>query len=108
MGTSWGEGELAPCRAERADECELKKMYFFPELRGIGLGKRLLIQCLQGAIELGYRLCYLETLERMWQATRLYEKMGFQKLDNALGDTGHSSCELYYALDLREWDQRAS
>lgn len=95
-----GCGGIAPLAGGDEDTCELKKMYFLPELRGQGWGKRLSLHCLDEARKLGYRLCYLETVARMQQANQLYQRLGFQKLDKALGHTGHSSCETYYALEL--------
>lgn len=80
--------------------CELKKMYFYPELRGQGWGRRLIEICLQTAREFGYQKCYLETVERMTSAIGLYLKNGFSRLDSPLGNTGHCSCEAHFALDL--------
>ena len=33
-------------------------------------------------------------------AMRLYERFGFEKLGGPLGNTGHFSCDRYYARDL--------
>ncbi len=95
-----GCGGIGPLTDGSPDTCELKKMYFYPELRGAGMGKKLMHLCLEKAREMGYRTVYLETIERMWQAVRLYEKAGFKKLQQPLGCTGHSSCESYYAMEL--------
>lgn len=100
QGEVLGCGGIGPLAGGDGQACELKKMYFLPELRGLGLGKRLARHCLDTARELGYRLCYLETVERMWQANKLYQRLGFKKLESALGNTGHSACETYYALEL--------
>ncbi len=80
--------------------CELKKMYFFPEIRGKGLGKRMVDTCLESAAKFGYEKCYLETVERMVEANGLYKKLGFAPLKNNLGCTGHSSCDAYYIKDI--------
>lgn len=100
QGEVLGCGGISPLVGGDEQTCELKKMYFLPELRGMGWGKRLAIRCLDKARELGYRRCYLETVERMWQANKLYRCLGFQRLDSPLGSTGHSGCEAYYALRL--------
>ena len=100
-GRILGCGGIGSLPGEEQDICELKKMYFLPELRGMGLGKKLVLQCLDDARRLGYRSCYLETVDRMWQANRLYQQMGFKKLESRCGDTGHCSCDAYYALMLR-------
>lgn len=80
--------------------CELRKMYYLPEARGLGWGERMLRRCLDAARELGYRRCYLETLRTMTGAQKLYERMGFQKLPAPMGATGHFGCDRWYALDL--------
>ena len=99
-GKILGCGGIAPLEGATEGVCELRKMYFFPELRGLGFGKRLLKKCLEAAIERGYKQCYLETLERMWQANKLYEKMGFKPLTCQMGATGHNACDRFLVLDL--------
>lgn len=99
-GRLLGCGGIGPLPGDEGDTCELRKMYFLPELRGHGLGRKLVAQCLDDARRLGYRSCYLETVDRMWQANLLYQKMGFQRLEKRCGDTGHCSCEGYYELIL--------
>lgn len=75
--------------------CELQKMYFLPEARGIGLGSNMMETCLQKAKEFGFEQCYLETLPYMEEARKLYRKVGFKDLDGPMGDTGHYSCNLW-------------
>ena len=95
-----GCGGIGPLRGGAQDTCELRKMYFLPELRGTGMGTRLLGRSLQAAKKLGYRRCYLETLESMTQARHLYQKHGFRPLDKPMGDTGHSGCNAWMAKEL--------
>jgi len=95
-----GCGGLGPLTGGQPGVCELRKMYFMPELRGTGLGTRLLGVILDAARTAGYTLCYLETLEGMHQARRLYAKQGFEPIDQALGNTGHSSCNRFMTLKL--------
>lgn len=94
-----GGGGVAPLDGE-AGVCELRKMYFLPELRGQGAGGALISRCLEAARTLGYRRCYLETLTGMDAAQRLYEKHGFARITAAMGATGHFSCDRYYLRDL--------
>lgn len=98
-GEVLGCGGIGPL-SKAEDTCELKKMYFYEELRGYGWGKRLLVHCLETARQMAYKRCYLETVERMKEAIVLYEKMGFEKSCSQIGDTGHSSCETYYIKNL--------
>lgn len=95
-----GGAGVAPLDGGEAHVCELKKMYFLPEARGRGLGRAMLDQCLDAARGIGFRLCYLESLERMTAARRLYERAGFRPIDRAMGCTGHSSCDRWYVIDL--------
>ncbi|HZW51992.1 MAG TPA: GNAT family N-acetyltransferase, partial [Rudaea sp.] len=80
--------------------CELRKMYFLPELRGRGAGAALIRHCMDTARSLGYAKCYLETLTGMDAAQRLYEKHGFRRIPAACGATGHFSCDRFYLLNL--------
>jgi len=80
--------------------CELQKMYFLPEARGIGVGRKMMDLCLQRAKSLGFEKCYLETLPYMEDARKLYAKVGFKSLDSRMGDTGHYSCNLWMIKDL--------
>lgn len=96
-----GGGGVAPLAgAEGNDTCELRKMYFLPEARGGGFGKKLLALCIERAAALGYRRIYLETLTGMEAAMHLYERFGFRRLGGPVGQTGHFSCDRFYALDL--------
>jgi putative acetyltransferase len=99
-GRVLGGGGIAPLAGGDGRVCELRKMYFLAEARGHGLGERLLRLCLDTARRLRYEACYLETLGGMDAAVRLYEKMGFRRLERPLGATGHFSCDRYYGLEL--------
>lgn len=95
-----GGGGFAPLLGGPAGMCELRKMYYRPSARGRGLGARLLTMVLEAAAEAGYRTCYLETLEHMHAARRLYESFGFTARAAPLGNTGHHGCDAWYVRDL--------
>jgi len=95
-----GCGGIAPLAGGDRYTCELRKMFFEPAIRGLGLGRRLLLLLMDKARERAYKRCYIETLERMWRANELYSKNGFQLLDGPIGNTGHGSCNRWYLLDL--------
>lgn len=80
--------------------CELQKMYFLPEARGIGLGSQLMEFCVAKAQEYKYDKIYLETMDFMTSAQKLYKKSSFRFLDGALGDTGHYSCPVHMLREL--------
>lgn len=95
-----GGGGVAPLEAGDAATCELRKMYFLPEARGLGAGRALLERCIEAARALGYRRMYLETLTGMDAAQRLYEKVGFVRIAGAKGATGHFGCDRFYERAL--------
>lgn len=95
-----GCGGFAPLTGGDPSICELRKMYFLPEARGKGLGRKVLEISMVRAKEMGFKKCYLETLQHMEAARRLYEKAGFLPLACSLGNTGHGSCDSFYLLEL--------
>ncbi|MFD0738536.1 GNAT family N-acetyltransferase [Lysobacter koreensis] len=99
-GVVLGGGGVAPLAHGDSGTCELRKMYFLPEARGLGAGAAMIARCLEAARTLGFTRCYLETLCGMDAAIRLYERSGFVRLASPLGDTGHGGCNTFYLLDL--------
>ncbi|HEU4407619.1 MAG TPA: MarR family winged helix-turn-helix transcriptional regulator [Polyangiaceae bacterium] len=97
-----GGGGFGPLAGGDAGVCELRKMYFLPETRGLGLGRLLLDRVQQAAREAGYHTMYLETLGTMRRARQLYEAARFRKLSGPMGSTGHFGCDAWYAKALRE------
>jgi len=95
-----GGGGIAQLENESSKICELQKMYFLPQARGKGLGKKMINTCLEFAEEQGYEKCYLETMPYMEAARKLYKKIGFEDLCSPMGDTGHYSCEAWMIKDL--------
>ena len=87
---------------DNSDEniCELQKMYFLPEARGLGLGIKLMNLCLEKATEFGFDGCYIETMTYMEAAQKLYRKSGFEYLEQQIGNTGHNSCEVWMLKKL--------
>lgn len=96
----FGCGGIGPLKGGSQDTCELKKMYFFPKIRGKGMGQQLIEACLEAAREKNYTTCYIETIPSMEAANYLYQKNGFELLKNRMGDTGHNACNTCYALKL--------
>ncbi len=82
------------------DTCELVKLYVSKMYRGQGAGKLLLQQCVEKAEELGYKKMYLETMPELKSAIPLYEKNGFRYLKGPLGNSGHTSCDVWMIKDL--------
>lgn len=95
-----GGAGISPLAGEEEGFCELQKMYFSPQARGKGLGKKMIDHCLRFALAHHYSLCYIETLPTMKAAQHLYVKTGFTYLDAPMGNTGHTSCNIWLKKDL--------
>ena len=88
------------------DICELKKMYFYQDLRGKGNSNLLMEKLLQFA-KLNYKGVYIETMDHMVAARNLYEKYGFKKINGPMGNTGHFGCNTFYYLDLNSFKDQS-
>ena len=67
------------CRFDAA-RAELKRMYVVPEARGLGLGRRLLVELEEHARALGYTGIVLETGDRQPESVGLYVSAGFERI----------------------------
>jgi len=99
-GKVLGGAGIFPTEGLPENTIELVKMYLIPEARGIGLGKRLILKCVQEAKEKGYKRIYLETMSELDRAVKAYERLGFVLLDSPLGNSGHHSCELWMSKNI--------
>ena len=95
-----GGAGISPLDNYKGNICELQKMYFMAEARGIGLGSQMITKCLDFAKQAGFEQCYLETMPYMDDARKLYRKVGFESIDKPMGDTGHYSCSVWMIKDL--------
>ncbi len=77
--------------------CELRKMYFIPRIRGLGLGKYVLERTIGRARELGFKQIVLETSSKLSAANHLYNEFGFRRVDS---DHLASRADQAYKLDL--------
>ena len=60
--------------------CELKRMYVKPSHRGSGIGRSLCEAAICVAQRLDFHAMRLDTMQRMTAATRLYESLGFRRI----------------------------
>ncbi|HEX7348380.1 MAG TPA: GNAT family N-acetyltransferase [Rhodanobacteraceae bacterium] len=95
-----GGGGVAPLAHGEPDICELRKMYFLPDARGLGAGNAMISHCLVAARNFGFKRCYIETLTGMDAAQHLYRKHGFTPLCSPIGRTGHGGCDRWYIRAL--------
>ena len=75
------DGDLVGCGGLypiSAGEAEIRKMYFLPDARGKGYGRRLLTELIGAARDRGYRRVVLETASVLREAIALYRSAGFR------------------------------
>ncbi|WP_272677200.1 GNAT family N-acetyltransferase [Providencia huaxiensis] len=89
-----GGGGVSQVAGGDSQTAELQKMYLSSVLRGKGLAKQIVQMSLTFAKQQGYTRCYLETTKELQAAIKLYEKLGFEFIDEPLGNTGHSDYEI--------------
>ncbi len=95
-----GGGGFAQLIDATDDVCELRKMYFLPQARGLGKAQEMLNLIFDEAQATGYSKMYLETIVGADKAIALYERNGFRKISCPQGNTGHSGCDTYYEKEL--------
>lgn len=84
-----------------AEDCvELVKFYISPGARGKGIGKALMEKSIACAKQFGYSKIYLESFPNFSDAIVIYEKQGFERLDKPLGNSGHTSCNIWMIKKL--------
>ncbi|PWH85593.1 GNAT family N-acetyltransferase [Brumimicrobium oceani] len=79
---------------------ELVKIYLKSEYRGQGIGKQLMNKCIAYAKEQGYTHLYLESFPSLKEAIVLYEKIGFERVEKPLGDSGHFACDVWMVMGI--------
>lgn len=79
--------------------CELQKMYLLPSARGKKISQKLMELTLEFA-RTRYKYCYIETMDNMFAAQKLYESYGFRISNERIGSTGHDACPLAYIKKL--------
>lgn len=82
------------------DTAELVKFYLPSSARGKGIGKKLMEQSVASAIEFGYKKLYIESLPQFSKAVSMYKKQGFHQLEHPMGQSGHTSCDIWMMKEL--------
>ena len=99
-GKIFGGAGISPLKKSKENICELQKMYFLSDARGIGLGKKMINRCIEKARKYKFDKCYIETMYNMKSAQKLYLSEGFNYIDKPIGNTGHSSCPVWMIKQL--------
>jgi len=86
---------IYPTEGLEKDCAELAKFYLSGEIRGKGIGKQLMLQCFQSAREMQYKKLYLESMPQFSKAVSMYEKYGFTQLDAPMGNSDHTTCDIW-------------
>ena len=63
---------------------ELRKMYLLPEMRGLGMGERLLQRAVEHVQSAGAHRLVLDTVDEMQGAIAFYEGHGFRRDDSQI------------------------
>ena len=99
-GTPAGCCGIYPTEGLAYDCAELVKYYLSESERGKGTGRHLMELCIVSARKLGYKKLYIESMPHFSKAVRIYEKLGFQNLSSPLGNSGHTTCNIWMLLEL--------
>ena len=76
-------------------EVELTKMAVEPELRGAGIGRKLMAGALEAFTQMGDRELFLETNTRLAPAIKLYESVGFEQQPTLRQDSHVQRANVY-------------
>ncbi len=81
---------------------ELVKFYLHQAARGKGVGKALMEASIYSALDFGYTQMYLESLPHYRKAVDMYKKQGFKLLNQPMGNSGHTTCNIWMLRNLLE------
>ncbi|MGN0353847.1 MAG: GNAT family N-acetyltransferase [Muricoprocola sp.] len=93
--------QLAGCIGLRKiddENCEMKRLYVREEFRGKKIGEYLAEEIIKIAREIGYSYMLLDTLPFLQSAIKLYERLGFYRIESYNNSPMDTS--IYMKLDL--------
>lgn len=80
--------------------CELRKLYFLPSLRGLGMGSAMLDRFVRFARQAGYQRMELETASALHAAIELYKRRGFSEMSSK---KNIARCDRAFEIDLDDY-----
>jgi GNAT superfamily N-acetyltransferase len=93
-------GSVAIVKASET-EAQLRWLLLAPDVRGLGLGRRLAEEALAFSRSSGYKAVFLWTVLGLLAATTLYESLGFERTDEKTSEIwGDTVTEVRYDLKL--------
>lgn len=101
QGTVIGSCGVYPTAGLPTGWCEIVKFYVDQNERGKGTGGILFEKALQSAVVLGYHTAYLETFPEFAGAVKMYERLGFRRIDHQVGASGHTATSIWMTKALR-------
>jgi GNAT superfamily N-acetyltransferase len=82
--------------------CELSKMAVAPELRGLGIGRALLVHAIAKARIIGAQSLILGSNSKLANAVKLYESAGFRHVaPEKMPKLAYSRANVFMELSLR-------
>lgn len=89
------------CVKRDESTAQLRLLLVEPSARGLGIGARLVEECVRFARQAGYRRMVLFTTELQRDAARIYRKVGFALAEQNAGDTFAPALdEQFWSMDL--------
>ena len=80
---------------------ELSKMAVSPEMRGLGIGRRLLLEAITLARRIGARSLFLGSNSKLQNAVHLYESVGFRHVPaDSIPDMPYVRANVFMELPL--------
>jgi GNAT superfamily N-acetyltransferase len=80
---------------------ELSKMAVSPEMRGLGIGRRLLLEAITLAKRIGARSLFLGSNSKLQNAVHLYESVGFRHVPaESIPDMPYARANVFMELPL--------